>query len=189
MLSQDDDAGLLERCRRNDGTAWRFLVAKYSAMVYTIAFNFAGDSGLAEDLTQEIFLKVHTSLKSVDPRRNFKQWLCSVARNHCIDDYRKRRGRREVPLGGDEVMELSSRETPFSAYARKEKAGWIRKALQALPGEFRIALVLRDMYGYSYEELSARLGVPLGTVKSRINRGRIALARVLSQTPERGEKP
>jgi RNA polymerase sigma-70 factor (ECF subfamily) len=185
---REEDASLLERCKRNDGVAWRFLVARYSGMVYTIAYNFTADSRLAEDLTQEIFLKVYTSLKRFDPKKNFKQWLSTVARNHCIDDYRKRRARREVPLGSDEVMDLRSCETPFSAYARKEKAGQVRTALLALPEGIRIALVLRDLYGYSYEEVSAKLKLPMGTVKSRINRGRIALARALSDNLRITEK-
>jgi RNA polymerase sigma-70 factor (ECF subfamily) len=180
-VKEGEDISLIERCRANDDTAWRFLVAKYSSMVYTVAYRFTGNRQSSEDLTQEIFMRLYTAIKNFDTGKDFKFWLLRVAKNRCIDDYRKRRAQRpDVSLDAENAPPVPVHSTPFTDYARKEKSELLRLALERLPEDMKVAVVLRDIEGASYEEISRMLGVALGTVKSRINRGRIELARMLS---------
>lgn len=178
----DDDGELLRRCRRGDENAWLELVRQHTRRVFSIAYRFSGRVDEAEDLTQEVFVKVYQGLSRYEPAAGaFGTWLGTVARNHAIDHYRRKREERaRVTADPESLQALPDRsETQDHALAREERAQLVRRAVRALPAPLREAVVLCDLQGMPYEEIAETLALPLGTVKSRINRGRLELARRL----------
>jgi len=170
---------LIQRCLHGDQAAWNDIVRLYWRKVFNVAYKFVGKHDEAEDLTQDIFLKVFRSLGTFDRRANFQTWLISVSRNLCIDHYRSVRKERETIDRGVDAAELSpvSVETsPYAAVEQQDRVALLRMALQALPETLRTAVVMRDIQELSYQEIAERLALPEGTVKSRINRGRGELA-------------
>jgi RNA polymerase sigma-70 factor (ECF subfamily) len=178
----NDDGELLRRCRTGDEAAWRELVERHTRRVFAISYRFSGRVDEAEDLTQEVFVKVYQSLARYEPAAGtFGTWLGTVARNHAIDQYRRRREERARVNDDPEALPLlpDHAEPVDDALARNERAQLVRRAVAALPQQLREAVVLCDLQGLSYEEIADALSLPLGTVKSRINRGRVELARRL----------
>ena len=176
------DADLVKRCLDGDPAAWDVLVRTYWRRVFNIAYKFVARFDEAEDLTQEIFVKLFRALSTYDRRASFETWLTRVSRNLCIDRYRRRR--REAERFTDEVDpdsiqmdELVSR--PDATLEKRDQVAMVRRALAELPEMYREAVALRDVHDLSYEEIAQRLQLPEGTVKSRINRGRRELARHL----------
>lgn len=177
-----DDVRLIERCLARDDAAWEEIVARYRRRVFHIAWKFTGRHAEAEDLTQEIFVKVYQQLSRFDPQSGqFPAWLMRVARNHAIDNYRKRREERVRRADDPAILDVMADAAagPLEDVVRKERAEIVRAGLAALPAELREPLILCDLRGLPYEEIAHTLGLPLGTVKSRINRGRTELARRL----------
>jgi len=159
--------------------------------VFHIAYKFTGRHDDAEDLTQEIFLKVFRSLEKFNRDADFSTWLSSVARNYCIDHYRASKREKEVlveDLVAFDLAPASAGSSPHRALEDRDRRSFLRRGLEALPEKLREAVVLRDLQGLSYQEMADRLGLPEGTVKSRINRGREELSRLLlrAQQAERG---
>ncbi len=183
------DAELIERCLRKDNTAWELVVARFRRRVFHVSYKFTGKHDQAEDLTQEIFLKVFRSLEKFNRDADFGTWLSSVARNYCIDHYRARKREREVLVEDALAYDLAPAASgnPHRALEDRDRRGLVRRGLELLPGKLREAVILRDLQGLSYQEMAARLDLPEGTVKSRINRGREELARLLrrAQQPSR----
>jgi RNA polymerase sigma-70 factor (ECF subfamily) len=179
----DSDSDLLDRCRRGDQTAWRDLVSRHTRKVFGLAYRFSGRVDEAEDLTQEIFVKVYQSLARYrDSEGAFPGWLMTVARNQAIDHYRRRREERlrraeDPELGLDSMP--SGDEGPLRRLEREERVSLVHRGIRSLPPDLREPLILFDLQGVPYEEIAGTLGIPLGTVKSRINRGRIELAKRL----------
>jgi RNA polymerase sigma factor (sigma-70 family) len=185
------DAELIERCLRKDNAAWEQVVLRFRRKVFHIAYKFTGKHDEAEDLTQEIFLKVFKSLDKFNRDADFSTWLSSVARNYCIDHYRAGKREREVVVEDLVAFDLApaSSGNPHRALEDQDRRSFLRKGLDLLPDKLREAVVLRDLQGLSYQEMADRLRLPEGTVKSRINRGREELARLLlraQQPPRRG---
>jgi RNA polymerase sigma-70 factor (ECF subfamily) len=178
---------LIERCLRGDQLAWEAIVHRYWRKVFNVAYTFVGKHDLAEDLAQDIFLKIFRSLDTFDRRANFQTWLISVSRNLCIDHYRKVRKERESvdrDVTTDDLSLASGDISPYVAQERRDLAAMLRRALQELPSSLRTAVVMRDLQELSYQEIADRLKLPEGTVKSRINRGRKELARQVEQLRE-----
>jgi RNA polymerase sigma-70 factor (ECF subfamily) len=178
----DNDSELVERCRRGDQLAWRDLVERHARRVFGIAYRFAGRVDEAEDLTQDVFVKVYQSLGRYEAAQGaFGSWVATVARNQAIDHYRRRREEHRRSTGTPELLEgmPAAGDGPDSLVERRERAQLVRRGVRNLPADLREALVLCDLKGLSYEDAAAALGVPLGTVKSRINRARLELARRL----------
>jgi RNA polymerase sigma factor (sigma-70 family) len=182
----DSDAQLVEHCLRGEGAAWEELVRRHIRRLYHICYRFTGKAHEAEDLTQEVFLRVYQTLPSYRAEAGkFATWMTSVARNLLIDHYRRTRHDRQTSSLDDE--EAGVGEQPAAGRAPDELAGAqelrerVAHALTRLSPELREAVILRDLEGLEYREIRDVLGVPEGTVKSRINRGRIELARVLGQ--------
>ncbi len=176
------DADLLPRCLGGDEAAWAELVRSHTRKVFGLAYRFTGKPEEAEDLTQEIFVKVYQTLhKYRESDGAFGAWLMALARNHAIDRYRRGRQERlrrdEDPLLLEKAQARS--EHPALGLERDERAAIVHRGLRALPPDLRLPLVLCDLQGLAYGEIATRLGVPLGTVKSRINRARVELARRL----------
>ena len=145
-----------------------------------MAYKFVGRHDEAEDLTQDIFLKVFKSLGTFDRRANFQTWLISVSRNLCIDHYRSVRKERETIDRGVDPNQLtpeSHDRGPMAALEQRDRVTLLRQAMAALPEALRTAILLRDIQEMSYQDIAERLKLPEGTVKSRINRGRAELAR------------
>lgn len=178
----DDDGELLRRCRAGDEEAWGELVRRHTRRVFSIAYRFSGRVDEAEDLAQEVFVKVYQGLTRYEPAAGtFATWISTVARNHAIDRYRRRREERARVVADSEALPglPDPAEPQDRALEREERAQLVRRALRGLPLELREALILCDLQGLAYDEIAAALEVPLGTVKSRINRGRLELAKRL----------
>src|SRR5688500_4062652 len=171
---------LIERCLTGDQQAWDLIVRQHWRKVYNLAYKFVGKHDEAEDLAQDIFVKIFKALKTFDRRANFQTWLISISRNLCIDHYRSVRKERETMARDVDASELMPASGERGPYAQLEQLGLrdlIRRALAELPPALREAVVLRDLQEFSYLEIAERLALPEGTVKSRINRGRLELAR------------
>jgi RNA polymerase sigma-70 factor (ECF subfamily) len=179
---------LIQRCLQGDQAAWDAIVRMYWRKVFNVAYKFVGKHDEAEDLVQEIFLKMFKSLDTFDRRANFQTWLVSVSRNLCIDHYRSVRKERQTIDRAVDASELSPASTdpgPMAALEQRDRLTLLRDALAALPEALRTAVLMRDIHELSYQEIADRLGLPQGTVKSRINRGRAELARQIRKL--RGE--
>ena len=179
------DADLVARCRAGDREAWELIVRQRHTRVYNLAFRFTGRAEEAEDLTQEVFLKVYRTLHLFRPESGaLDTWISRVARNHCIDHYRKFKTERGNTAPLEDHHETLARptshvETPDESLNRREASERVQMLLARLPQDQREAVILRDLEELTYEEIADLLKVPIGTVKSRINRGRIELARLL----------
>jgi len=160
-------------------------VRRHTRRVYGLCYRFTGNAAEAEDLTQEVFLRVYRTIGSYQSTQGaFTTWLSSVTRNLLVDNYR--RGRRDRMTDSiDDAMPLVEEthvaQTPYHVAERAELRAQLQSALLKLSPELREAVILRDLHGLDYSEVRAVLQVPEGTVKSRINRGRIELARILEQ--------
>ena len=171
---------VIQRCLDGDELAWEAVVRQHWRKVFNVAYKFVGKHHEAEDLTQDIFLKVFKSLDTFDRRANFQTWLISVSRNLCIDHYRSVRKERETidrDVDASGLSPLSREPGPAAALEQRDRVALLREALGGLPETLRTAVVMRDIQELSYQEIADRLRLPEGTVKSRINRGRTELAR------------
>jgi RNA polymerase sigma-70 factor (ECF subfamily) len=183
-----DDAELVRRCLRGDTAAWQLIVQTHTRRVYNLCYRFTGNRPEAEDLTQEVFLRVFRTLKSYDAAQGaLVVWMHRVARNLLIDHYRATRHERLGVSLEDELPRLEQRESaappPDRTVALSELSEAIQQALARLSPELREAVILRDLQGLEYREIAQVLDVPEGTVKSRINRGRAELAKILKRQP------
>jgi RNA polymerase sigma-70 factor (ECF subfamily) len=178
--SPDVIESLIHRCLKGDQLAWEQIVRQYWRKVFNVAYKFVGKHDEAEDLTQDIFLKIFKSLDTFDRRANFQTWLISISRNLCIDHYRSVRKERETidrDVDASELAPASQDPGPVAALEQRDRVALLRQALSALPDTLRIAVLMRDIQELSYQEIADALRLPEGTVKSRINRGRTELAR------------
>ena len=171
---------LIQRCLRGDQLAWELIVRQYWRKVFNIAYKFVGKHDAAEDLAQDIFLKIFKSLNTFDRRANFQTWLISVSRNLCIDHYRSVRKERETidrDIDPNELSPASHEISPMAHLEQRDRVVLLRHALAELPDTLKTAVLMRDIQEMTYQEIADRLKLPEGTVKSRINRGRTELAR------------
>jgi RNA polymerase sigma-70 factor (ECF subfamily) len=192
----DSTDALIERCLRGDQVAWDRIVRQHWRKVFNLAYKFVGRHDEAEDLTQDIFLKIFRALHTFDRRANFQTWLISISRNLCIDHYRSVRKERETMAREVDAANLSpvSRErSPHGELEQIDLRQLIQQGLAELPPALKEAVELRDLRELSYQEIATKLRLPEGTVKSRINRGRLELARQLrrlqARTPVRRPEP
>jgi RNA polymerase sigma-70 factor (ECF subfamily) len=184
--TSDIDA-VIERCLAGDQVAWAQIVQQHRRKVYNLAYKFVGRTDEAEDLTQDIFIKIFKALHTFDRRANFQTWLISISRNLCIDHYRSVRKERATmarDVDASELAPASHERSPLAQLEHTDLKSIIRRALAELPETLRTAVMLRDLQEYSYQEIADQLGLPEGTVKSRINRGRIELARQIRRIQE-----
>src|SRR4051812_24146398 len=178
---------LIEQCLSGDQAAWEIIVRQNWRKVFNVAYKFVGRHDEAEDLTQDIFLKIFKALSTFDRRANFQTWIISISRNLCIGHYRSVRKERQTIAREVDSNDLQPGSAEYGAYAQAEHQdlrAQLRRALEPLPIALRTAVVLRDLQELSYQEIADRLGLPEGTVKSRINRGRIELAHQLKRVQE-----
>ena len=176
------EADLVQRCLDGDSAAWDSLARTYWRRVFNIAYKFVARYEEAEDLTQEIFVKLFRALPTYDRRASFETWLTRLSRNLCIDHYRRRRRESETfttDVDPDAVPLDDLWSRPDATLEQRDEISMVRRALAKLPPTFREPVALRDIHELSYEQIASRLQLPEGTVKSRINRGRRELARHL----------
>ncbi len=182
---------LIERCLGGDQHAWEQIVQIHWRKVFNVAYKFVGKHDEAEDLTQDIFLKIFKSLSSFDRRANFQTWLISVSRNLCIDHYRSVRKERETidrDVDPGDLMPVSVEVSPYAALEARDRVTMLREAMAALPDTLRTAVLLRDIRELTYQEIADQLDLPEGTVKSRINRGRSELARQIKRLKDQHDE-
>jgi RNA polymerase sigma-70 factor (ECF subfamily) len=177
---------LVKRCLAGEDSAWEELLKAHNRKVYNLCYRFTGRSGEAEDLTQEVFIKIFQTLRTYDDAQGaFSTWLNRVARNHLVDHYRRTHKDRLTSSLEEEpsvLQETPSREEhPMARLESQERRELLQAALDRLSPDMREAVILRDFQDLDYDEIAQVLGVPQGTVKSRINRGRLELARVLKR--------
>ena len=178
------DNELVVRCLQRDEVAWQLLVERHSRRVLNVAYQFTGRRDEAEELAQEVFLRVFRSLHLFDLTTHFVPWLVRITRNLCIDEYRSR-AREKGALVDDELdaeRAVDRGSSPHRDLEVKELEIRVRKGLAALSEELRTALILRDLQGLSYAEIAEVLHLATGTVKSRIHRARLELAQVLTRS-------
>ncbi len=185
---------LVRRCISGDAVAWEEIVLRYNRRIYNICYRFAGSPDDAQDLTQEVFIKMYRTLNSYDVERGaFMTWVTSITRNLLVDHFRKSKQDRmtdsldSAPSEHEDAMPLSEQipdktAPPDSRVHSRETRETIHRALQKLSPDLREAVILRDLQDMDYREIATVLKVPEGTVKSRINRGRAELARLLQRT-------
>jgi RNA polymerase sigma factor (sigma-70 family) len=182
---------LIERCLRGDQQAWEQIVRLHWRKVFNVAYKFVGKHDEAEDLTQDIFLKIFKSLDTFDRRANFQTWLISVSRNLCIDHYRSVRKERETidrDVDPGDLTPVSHEVSPYAALEQRDRVSLLREAMNELPDTLRTAVLLRDIRELTYQEIADALHLPEGTVKSRINRGRTELARQIKRLKSQYEQ-
>jgi RNA polymerase sigma-70 factor (ECF subfamily) len=168
--------------------SWEEIVRAHSARVYRLAYRLTGNQHDAEDLTQEVFVRVFRSLSTYTPG-TFEGWLHRITTNLFLDGARRRQRIRFEGLADDVAQRLPGTDlTPAQAWDERHLDGDIQAALRALPPDYRAAVVLCDIEGFSYEEIAATMGVKLGTVRSRIHRGRAQLRAALAHR-ERAPRP
>lgn len=181
---------VVERCLSGDDAAWEELVRVHSRRIYGLCYRFTGKDSEAQDLTQEVFLRVYRSLGSFrSSEGSFSTWLARLTRNLLIDHYRRTRNERvtdsiEEQLPGSEGRteeKFRSTSRPDSVVAGREAGELLQAALSRLSPELRETIILRDLQEMEYREIADVLSIPEGTVKSRLNRGRAELARLLKK--------
>ncbi|MGH3241967.1 MAG: RNA polymerase sigma factor SigE [Spirillospora sp.] len=154
---------------------WEEIVSEHSTRVFRLAYRLTGNRHDAEDLTQDVFVRVFRSLSSYSPG-TFEGWLHRITTNLFLDKARRKQRIRFDALADDAAERLQGREpSPAQAYEERHLDADIERALDDLPPEYRAAVVLCDIEGLSYEEIAATLNIKLGTVRSRIHRGRAQL--------------
>src|SRR5215831_16370883 len=180
----DQDLRLIERCLAGEDVAWEDLVKVHTRRVYSICYRFTGSDHEAQDLTQEVFLRVFRSLKSFRAGEgSFSVWLARLSRNLLIDNYRRTKLDRATDSIEEQLPMLEEKTAMISRtegmVAGREASELLQAALQKLSPELRETVILRDLEELEYREIAQVLNVPEGTVKSRLNRGRAELARIL----------
>jgi RNA polymerase sigma-70 factor (ECF subfamily) len=186
------DSKLVLKCLEGDSSAWEEIVHVHHRRIYNLAYRYTRNTALSDDLTQEIFIRVYQSLSSYRSEAGtLLNWLLKVSRNLIIDHYRQ--SRKMQSAGGSDVIEQLDFGDPrqhdaLNTLEKEQNARLVWDGLAALTPELREAVVLRDLEELTYQEIEQMLKVPEGTVKSRINRGRIELAKVLQRKRARLEQ-
>jgi RNA polymerase sigma-70 factor, ECF subfamily len=185
---------LVRRCLAGDTAAWEELVQRHHRRIYNICYRFAGSADDAQDLTQDVFIKMFRTLQSYDVGKGaFMTWVTTITRNLLVDHFRKTKQDRvtdsldAAPSEHEDSQPLSEQledqaATPDARAQSQQVGEAVHKALQKLSPDLREAVILRDLQDMDYRDIATVLKVPEGTVKSRINRGRAELARLLQRT-------
>lgn len=184
---------LVEKAKKGDQFAFEQLVIAYERKVYATAYRFMGNESDAMDMSQEVFIRVFRFLDKFNEESSFSTWLYRISVNVCKDGLKKRSGRNELPLeipddeDGTYVNEVKDcRYDPVEVFEQIELKREIRDGIESLPCNYKEIIIMRDICGLTYEEISESLSLEIGTVKSRISRAREKLRKYLLQN---GNKP
>lgn len=183
-VRREEGEALLEKARRGDERAFAALLRLHQDRIFDLLVRMLGDRAEAEDVTQEVFLSFHKALPGFRGDAKISTWLFRIAKNHCLNRIKylgRRGGDRHVALEvADDPARGEGPEPPDRALERRRRDEQVQAAIATLPEEQRLVVVLRDIEGLDYEEIAEVLEQPLGTVKSRLHRGRLALAKKLA---------
>jgi RNA polymerase sigma-70 factor (ECF subfamily) len=183
MVEQIVNGRVIEACQQGDRDAFRVLFETYKDKVYSIAvYSVGGDRSIADDVTQQIFLKLFTAIKQFRGDSEFTTWLYRLVVNACMDERRRRM--RLLPIGETVTMKTAIPNTQDKQFARAEIAEAVQLAISKLKPKFRVPILLKYVEGMSYEEIARVIGCSKGTVASRLNRGHGQLAKQLSHLRE-----
>jgi RNA polymerase sigma-70 factor (ECF subfamily) len=170
---------MIEACQQGDRAAFQRLFETYKDRVYSIALHFSGDDSSARDISQQVFLKLFTSISQFRSDSQFTTWLYRIVANACIDEQRK--SRRFLPFAdGLEVRNFMALASQEASYLKRQVADSVKEAISDLSPKLRLPILLKYVEGLSYEEIAEAMGCSIGTVSSRLNRGHKILARKLS---------
>ena len=174
------DGRIIEACQQGDRAAFQLLFETYKDKVFSIAvYSNGGDRALADDITQQTFLKLFTAIRQFRGESEFTTWLYRLVVNACLDE--RRRSRRLLPWGETVAMRKAGERKPQEKqYARREVSEAVQAAIGELKPKFRLPILLKYIEGLSYEEIASVMGCSKGTVASRLNRGHSQLAKRLS---------
>jgi RNA polymerase sigma-70 factor (ECF subfamily) len=180
MVLEENGNEVIEGCRRGDPEAFRSLFEKHKDMVYSIALRYSGDPAVAQDIAQDTFLKLFSTIGSFRGDSNFESWLYRAVANSCFDQ--KRRTRRLTPLLDDVLAALRTPDVSvLDEVLRAELSTHVRSVVESLAPDQRMVIVLRYTQGLSYDEIAEILGCASGTIASRLNRAHKVLERRLSR--------
>lgn len=177
-----DITEIIERLKQRDSEAWNMMINRYSKKVYNFALNFAGNREDASDITQDIFLKVYNNIEKFKEDRNFDSWLLKLSKNYCIDFWRKNKNAKNKVELDENIRNKTvhnEQQTPEDSIIKNNDISFLRGKLLLLPPDLRTLIIMRDIQDYSYQDISDNLNIPLGTTKSRINRARAKLAKIV----------
>lgn len=188
----DIEKNLLKKAKSGDISAFESLIEGYQKKVFNIVFRMLGNYDDANDVTQEVFIKVFRYLKNFKEQSLFSTWLYRIATNTCLDELRKNKNKNIIYIDQDIKLEdsdikrqvVDDNPTPDIIYEKNETSKLVNEAINKLSSEHKAAVVLRDIQGFSYEEIAKILNCPVGTIKSRINRGRKSLRELLENKRE-----
>jgi len=185
-MNGTEEKALVERCRRGEDEAWRELVDRFGQKIYSVAYHFTLKREDAEELAQEIFLKIFENLHRYDGGFPLVAWIVSLSRNLCIDRYRRRKREKSFRFVTDDAVApmLRSKDDPAADALKNERTKILFSALAEIPEDLAEILVLRDLDGLAYEEIGLALELPDGTVKSRLFRARTEVARKIRERQE-----
>lgn len=176
------DLFLARRAAKADPQAWDEIVERYGERIYNLAYRFTGNQPEAEDLTQDIFLKLYRNLDRYRGDVPLMAWTLRLSRNLCIDHYRHHRSRRQAETVSDEVLaQMPSGDDPQRRSQASERRRLVHQVLAEMSENLASVLMLRDLQGLTYEEIAGFFEVPVGTIKSRLNRGRRELVRRIDE--------
>lgn len=179
MSEYKTESHIIEACQQGDRVAFQHLFETYKDRVYSIALHFSGDDSSARDISQQVFLKLFTSISQFRSDAQFSTWLYRIVTNACIDEQRK--SRRFLPFtDGVEVRNIMARASQEASYLKRQVADSVKEAISGLSPKLRLPILLKYVEGLSYEEIAEAMGCSIGTVSSRLNRGHKILARKLS---------
>lgn len=185
-MNGTDEKSLVERCRKGEDEAWRELVDTFGQKIFSVAYHFTLKREDAEELAQEIFLKIFENLHRYDGSFPLVAWIVSLSRNLCIDRYRRQKREKSFRFVSDDAVApmLTSQDDPAADALKKERTKILFSALAEIPEDLAEILVLRDLDGLAYEEIGQALALPDGTVKSRLFRARTEVAKKIRERQE-----
>ena len=188
---EKDENRLIARAVKGDGAAFSELMAAHEGRMYAVAFRMCGNHEDAQDCLQDAMIRIYRAIGSFKGQSSFATWVYRITMNTCLDELRRRKNRQSASL--DSLLDTGwspsdDLDTPERHALMSEKRREIEQAIAALPEDMRAAIVLRDIQGFSYEEIARMLDANVGTVKSRISRGREKLREKLSETLELFER-
>jgi len=176
-MEMEELESTVERCREGDDDAWSALVNATIRPIYRLCASYAPSAAEAEELSQEVYFKLWENLHRYKAGSNFMAWAWRVAKNLIIDSYRRSRREREAAWLDPEILDrLPGSDDPHEQTVRQQRLLMIRAGLRQLDDDLASLILMRDFAGFSYNEIAEALDLPLGTVKSRLNRARLELA-------------
>lgn len=192
MKTIEDEAGLIKKAQEGDIQAFETLICAYQKRVYNIAYQFVGNQADASDLSQDAFIKAFQAIKKFRGECSFSTWLYRIVKNVFLDECRSSAGKMkalESPLDEEQIdaqgpIRLNPSEDPFGTVEKQDLQAMVHSAIRELPLKFQLPIILCDIQEFSYQEISGITKTRVGTVKSRLNRARKLLRKIILKNRE-----